>query len=99
MISQREMRAVRAYDRVFANSTEGWNEAEAADASYDGGEWSGPSWAKNWLNEDRRVISLVAERFEIYDHDLQSAIQQRVCDELWKTADGQARAMFARSPL
>ncbi len=66
------MRAIRAFDRVISNSTEGWNEVEAADAHWDAGEWSGPAWARAWEAEVIRVTDMVADRFQICPDDLGS---------------------------
>lgn len=71
------IRAARAFDRVLFNSTKRWDEAEACDAHWDGGEWSGPGWAQMWAEELERVTKLVAERFYIQPDELEDAILQR----------------------
>lgn len=64
-LSRHELRAVRAYERLLAIRTEGWNELEAADAKFDGGEWSGAAWGDQWQEMDERCLAEVAERFEL----------------------------------
>lgn len=55
--------AVRSFHRLYAIRTEGWDEAEGCDRHFDGGEWSGPAWAKNWEDEYKRTAQHIAERF------------------------------------
>jgi hypothetical protein len=55
--------AVRSFFRLYAIRTKGWDEMEGCDSHYDGGEWSGPAWAKNWEDEYVRTAEHIAERF------------------------------------
>lgn len=57
--------AVRSFFRLYAIRTKGWDEMEGCDRHYDGGEWSGPAWAKNWEDEYVRTAEHIAERFKI----------------------------------
>ena len=82
MITHVEMQAIRAFDKLYLVSTEGWAEMEGCDAHWDGGEWSGPAWAENWENEHDRVMSIVAERFGISAVDLALAYEQHHHAEL-----------------
>jgi hypothetical protein len=50
----------RIVSRVFAQRTEGWEEAERADAGFDAGEWSGPAWSHAWEDEMEATIDYVA---------------------------------------
>lgn len=81
MMTHLEMQAVRAFDRIIAQTTAGWDEMESADAHWDAGEWSGPAWAKNWTDEIDRVVKLVAFRFGLWEKDLNAAIEQRCYDQ------------------
>lgn len=67
--------AVRSYFRLFAIRTEGWDEAEGCDRHYDAGEWSGPAWAENWEEMERRTVRYTAERFGVNACDLYDWIQ------------------------
>jgi hypothetical protein len=67
-------RAVRAAFRLLSITTEGWDEYEAADRHWDGGEWSGSAWADNHEREHDRVTRLVAERFNVTATDLDEAM-------------------------
>ncbi len=87
VITKLEMQAVRAFDRVFSESTKNWAYAEECDASYDAGEWSGPVWAKNWSDEFKRIVNIVADRFQILPWDLDHAIEQRNHEEVWRMLD------------
>jgi len=62
---QRSKYIVRAYNRILAQRTEGWEEAEACDSQYDAGEWSGPAWGDNWQRVESEVAEYVAERFGV----------------------------------
>ena len=62
-LSNYELSACRAFDRIYASKTEGWEEAEYADAHWDGGEWSGPAWADNWQRVEEECYAIVGERF------------------------------------
>lgn len=64
-LNKHEIAACRAANKLLGITTEGWDEAEGCDRHYDGGEWSGPAWADNWQNEERRVTEVVAARFEL----------------------------------
>ena len=55
--------AIRSIQKLLSITTEGWSEMEAADAHFDGGEWSGPAWGDNWQEEEERVIKVVAHHF------------------------------------
>jgi len=56
---------VKAFNRVLAQRTEGWEEAEACDAQFDAGEWSGPAWGDVWQQVDQEVTEYVAARFNV----------------------------------
>ena len=72
-MSSRNVQAVRAFNKLLSITTEGWDEMEGCDRHYDGGEWSGPAWAKNWENEYDRVGKLVSGRFGIPEETLANA--------------------------
>lgn len=66
--------AIRACVRLLDLNSEGWEEAEAADAQWDGGEWSGPAHANMHQEEEERVVKLVACRFDISAFQLGEAL-------------------------
>ena len=51
----------RAVCKLYDRRTEGWDEAEWADAQFDGGEWSGPVWGREFETEMGRTIQDVAD--------------------------------------
>jgi ferritin-like protein len=65
-LSQNEKAAVRAFTRLLDVRTEGWDEAESADRSYDAGEWSGPAWADNWQRVEHECHREIALRFDLF---------------------------------
>ena len=75
MISRTQKQAARAYRRLLAQRTDGWDEAEAVDAHWDGGEFSGPAWADNWLTAECVAISETAAQFGLTDDQLCDAIE------------------------
>jgi len=80
-MTKRQYAAVRAFERFIGISTDGWAEAEGADAHWDGGEWSGPAWTDNWENEHHRVAGIVAARFGMTVEDLLIYIECKENDE------------------
>ena len=55
--------AARTAGRLYAQATERWDECEACDAHYDGGEWSRPGWDKARDSEYQRILKLTSRRF------------------------------------
>jgi hypothetical protein len=64
-LSREQLQACRAYERLLAARTEGWDEMEACDRHWDGGEWSGPAWGDNWQRAEEYCERVIAERFEL----------------------------------
>lgn len=62
-LTRKDKRAARAFRRVFAERTRDYDEAEMLDAQFDGGEWSGPIWARNWETAADASAEYVAVRF------------------------------------
>lgn len=69
-LTKHQKTAVRAVFKFLSISTRGWAYAESCDRTYDAGEWSGSAWADNWENEQKRVIDVVAARFEVPNYRL-----------------------------
>ena len=78
-LTQHEVHACRAVARLVAVKTEGWAEAEYADAHWDAGEWSGPAWADNWQRADEEATKTVAERFGLERRSPNSAYRGPAC--------------------
>lgn len=55
--------AVRAFRRVWEPIGESMAEAEAADAGFDGGEWSGPAHSCMQQEEYHKLLARVGARF------------------------------------
>ena len=64
-LNQYDYQACRAFARLHCDYTEGWDELEAADAQFDGGEWSGSAWGDNWQRADEHCCRVIADRFEL----------------------------------
>ena len=62
-LNHHELQACRAFHKLLAVRTEGWAEAEAADAKFDGGEWSGPAWGDHWQQAEEYCEEVIARRF------------------------------------
>ena len=88
-LTHHEVQACRAVARLVTVKTEGWAEAEHADAHWDAGEWSSSAWADNWQRADEEATKTVAERFGLEDHQLRHCIQEYDCElqyRWWKAA-------------
>ena len=69
--NQKKMfQAIRAFRKLFSINTEGWDRLEAADAEFDGGEWSSSSWGDAWFDEQDRVANIIAKSFGVDVDDL-----------------------------
>jgi hypothetical protein len=75
-MTKTQQQAVRAFNRVFTPIMRDMSMAEACDAHFDGGEWSGPAWAEMYDDERNRVLTLVAWRFGLTAPDLNNAIYE-----------------------
>lgn len=64
-LSQHELKACRAHARLMAVKTRGWDEAEAADAHWDAGEWSSPAWAQQWQDVEEACNIIISDYFEL----------------------------------
>lgn len=71
MMTKHEMTAVRTVLRVLAIRTDGWDDAQRADAGFDGGEWSGPAWGRAYETAEREAIEYVAQRFDVTEWALE----------------------------
>lgn len=70
-----QLTAVRAFERIWEPIASALDEAERADAGFDGGEWSGPAHANIYDREYRRILALVAGRFGMDEDGLDLALQ------------------------
>jgi len=63
--AKRVRQAVRAYHRIMRPWWANQEEAEAADAGFDGGEWSGPAHARITEHVEEETMRHVAGRFNV----------------------------------
>lgn len=84
--------AVRAFRRVWGPKSEALGEAEAADAGFDAGEFSGPAHANIQLDEYNAALERVARRFGIEA----TALDSMVFIDYNYTMDQWIRALMAR---
>lgn len=65
MTTTKEERIIgRAYNRLLSQLTEDWDEQQACDRHFDGGEWSDAAWAANFEEAQEKAARAVGERFE-----------------------------------
>ncbi len=57
--------AGKAFNRLMGNWYADTEEAEACDACFDAGEWSGPAWGRTHEAKEDAMSELVAQRFGI----------------------------------
>lgn len=76
MLTKHEKDAGRAYQRVLAQRTEGWDQFESMDAGFDGGEFSGPAWSGKWEEAADQSLQVVAERFDLEARDLEYIVAE-----------------------
>lgn len=62
--------ACRALSRLLAIKYRPLEQAEAADAGFDGGEWSGPAYSRVYQEIELQTIDEVAQRFSMDMEDL-----------------------------
>lgn len=100
-----EFCAVRSFHRLYAIRTEGWHEGEMCDRHFDGGEWSGPAWAKNYEEEHMRTVKHIAERFGVDEEKLHEWIENmqyyesnKWQDAMMKRGDDHIRTMCGFDP-
>ena len=74
-------KAIRAYERLLEQRTRGWDEMEAADRHWDGGEFSGPAWARNYEQMQLDTAYDVAKRFGLRGDDLLDAWYVKISEE------------------
>jgi len=67
-------RAVRAFARVWGPKSESFAIGAAADAGFDGGEWSGPANSCAEQAEYQATVAMVASRFGVTADQLEEAI-------------------------
>jgi len=65
-----DIQAVRAFNRLFAQRTEGWDEHWEMDRGFDGGEYSDAAWGRNYEQARDECLAIVAARFDIDEHRL-----------------------------
>jgi hypothetical protein len=73
-LTKRDKRGARAFRRVFADRTAAWDEAENADAGFDGGEWSGLAWARTWERQAEDTAEFIAGKFALDVNRLLEAV-------------------------
>jgi hypothetical protein len=66
--------AARAYRKLLAMRTEGWEMGWWGDSLFDGGEWSGAGWADAYENIARKTLKDVARKFDVVKADLRMAL-------------------------
>jgi hypothetical protein len=81
---QRMLRAVRAYLRIMRPKWHSANIAEAADAAFDGGEWSTSAHADMMYATETRVDALVARRFGFFGGEVRYAVDVYLHEEEYK---------------
>lgn len=75
-MSTQLQQAIRALRRVWAPKAESFAIGAAADAGFDGGEWSGPAHSHMEQDEYQATLAAVGSRFGLTAEQLEYAIYQ-----------------------
>lgn len=73
--------AVKAYIRLSNEFYEQAEQYEEADRHFDGGEWSGPAWAKLYEEKSEQLFNSVAEKFQVDVVELGIAFHEYIYDD------------------